>query len=132
MVLGLEDQTLPFEPVRLPRIQVLLRLALELVGLVLAVGDEQGRGRVRDVEDGAVSEDLIAPQLELRLQEGVGEGREVVEAADGGGALYDVAGQPVLALPVGREQHGDEVARRRSGRRRGCAPGRRRSSAAFS
>jgi hypothetical protein len=42
VVLALEDQTSYFETSRPPRVQVLLRLALELVGLVVAVGDEKG------------------------------------------------------------------------------------------
>ena len=81
VVLACEEQTLPVEPVRLPGAQKLFGLAFELGGLLLAVGDEEGWGRVGDVEDGAIPEDLIPTQLELRLQEGVGKGRQVVEAA---------------------------------------------------
>ena len=71
------------EAVALPSREEILGLALELVRLVLAVGHEQRRGLVGEVEDGAVPPDLVPRQLHLRLQEGVGERREVEEAADG-------------------------------------------------
>ena len=64
MVLVGEDEVLAWEILRLPRREVVFRLALELVRLVAAVGDDEGRGGVGDVEE-AAEEDIEPPPANL-------------------------------------------------------------------